>query len=178
MSVKHGIKTLGIVGASGQMGNGIAYVAATRAKVPRILLLDQSQAQLDKGLKFFDSLLAKDVSKNKLSQSDADEARASLHPVADGLASLGSGQELTPDMVIEAATENLSIKQKIFSQLATQLPLETILATNTSSISVSKIAASAVSQNAAPGSKEVWDGPKRVRAPSTTIHILLLLVLG
>lgn len=53
MSVKHGIKTLAVVGASGQMGNGIAYVAATKAKIPKILICDQSDAQLDKGLAFF-----------------------------------------------------------------------------------------------------------------------------
>lgn len=163
-AVKHGIKTLGVVGAAGQMGNGIAYVAATKALVPRILLCDQSDVALDKGLAFFDKLLAKDVSKGKLSQDEADRARASLHKVpghASGLADAHS--DGPPDMVIEAATENLGIKQAIFKSLASALPIQTILASNTSSISVTKIAASAVAEGAKSGSQEAWDGPKRVR---------------
>lgn len=163
MSVKHGIKTLAVIGASGQMGNGIAYVAATKAQVPRILLCDQSDVQLDKGLAFFDKLLAKDVSKGKLSQDDADRARASLTKAPGGAASLADiHADGPPDLVIEAATENLGVKQSIFKTLATSLPLSTILATNTSSISVTKIAASAVSEKAKPGSPEAWQGPARV----------------
>lgn len=162
MSIKHGIKTLAVVGASGQMGNGIAYVAATKAKISNILLCDQSEVQLDKGLAFFDKLLAKDVSKGKLSQDDADRARASLIKAPGGAGSLAEiHQDGPPDMVIEAATENLSIKQNIFKTLATTLPLSTILATNTSSISVSKIAASAVSEKAKSGSSEAWQSPAR-----------------
>ncbi|PWN33768.1 putative 3-hydroxybutyryl-CoA dehydrogenase [Meira miltonrushii] len=162
MSIKHGIKTLAVVGASGQMGNGIAYVAATKAQIPRILICDQSDAQLDKGLAFFDKLLAKDVSKGKLTQDDADRARASLTKAPGGAASLAEiHQDGPPDMVIEAATENLNIKQSIFKTLASTLPLSTILATNTSSISVSKIAASAVPENAKAGSPEAWQSPAR-----------------
>ena len=162
MSVKHGIKTLAVVGASGQMGNGIAYVAATKAQIPRILICDQSEVQLDKGVKFFESLLAKDVAKSRMTQEDADRARAALVKV-EGTHKLAEYQEGPPDMVIEAATENLSVKQSIFRTLASTLPLSTILATNTSSISVTKIAASAVDEKAAKGSKEAWGGPARVR---------------
>lgn len=161
MSVKHGVKTLAIVGASGQMGNGIAYVAATKANIPRILICDQSEAQLDKGLKFFDSLLAKDVSKSKLTQDQADRARASLVKV-EGTDKLAEHQDGPPDMVIEAASENLQVKQNIFQTLASTLPLSTILATNTSSISVTKIAASAVDQRVEKGSPEAWQSPARV----------------
>lgn len=166
MSVKHGVKTLAVIGASGQMGNGIAYVAALKAKIPRILICDQSEAQLDKGLQFFDKLLAKDVSKSKITQDDADRARSSLIKV-EGIEKLAEYQEGPPDMVIEAATENLQIKQKIFKTLASTLPLSTILATNTSSISVSKIAASAVDEKAAKGSKEAWERPSRVSSFKT-----------
>jgi 3-hydroxybutyryl-CoA dehydrogenase len=162
MSAKHGIKTLAVIGASGQMGNGIAYVAATKAKVSRILLCDQSDVQLDKGLAFFDKLLAKDVSKGKLSQDDADRARASLVKAPNGAGSLADVHpDGPPDLVIEAATENLGVKQAIFKTLASTLPISTILATNTSSISVSKIAASAVSEKAKPGSDECWQSPAR-----------------
>jgi 3-hydroxybutyryl-CoA dehydrogenase len=161
MSVKHGIKTLAVVGASGQMGNGIAYVAATKAQIPRILICDQSDAQLDKGLKFFDKLLAKDVAKSKLTQDEADRARASLVKV-EGTHMLGEYQDGPPDMVIEAASENLQIKQTIFKTLASTLPLSTILATNTSSISVTKIAASAVDDRVEKGSEEAWQSPARV----------------
>jgi 3-hydroxybutyryl-CoA dehydrogenase len=165
-SIKHGVKTLAVIGASGQMGNGIAYVAATKANIPRILLCDQSEAQLDKGIKFFESLLAKDVKKSKLTQEEADRARASLVKV-EGTHKLAEYQEGPPDLVIEAATENLQVKQSIFKMLASTLPLSTILATNTSSISVSKIAAAAVDEKAEKGSKEAWQGPARVSHKST-----------
>jgi 3-hydroxybutyryl-CoA dehydrogenase len=166
-------------------GLGIAYVAAVKAQVPKIMLCDASKSQLDKGVAFFEKLLAKDVSKGKLKQEDADAARSRLAPIeAISAFNSSSGGASAPEMVIEvrddvkssllrclltlnpvllqAATENLSIKQKIFGSLASELPLTTILATNTSSISVTKIAASAVPQGAAPNSQEAWDGPKRV----------------
>jgi 3-hydroxybutyryl-CoA dehydrogenase len=160
-AIKHGVKTLAVVGASGQMGNGIAYVAATQAHIPRILICDQSEAQLDKGIVFFEKLLAKDVSKSKLTQEQADRARASLVKI-EGTHKLAEYQEGPPDLVIEAATENLQVKQSIFKTLASTLPLSTILATNTSSISVSKIAASAVDERMEKGSKEAWQSPARV----------------
>lgn len=161
MSVKHGVKTLAVIGASGQMGNGIAYVAATKANILRILLCDQSEVQLDKGIKFFESLLAKDVSKSKLTQDQADKARSTLVKIK-GTHELAEYQHGPPDFVIEAATENLQIKQSIFKTLASTLPLSTILATNTSSISISKIAASAIDERVEKGSKEAWEGPARV----------------
>ncbi|UZJ57290.1 hypothetical protein CBS101457_006610 [Exobasidium rhododendri] len=159
-ATKHGVKTLAIIGASGQMGNGIAYVAATQANIPRILICDQSEAQLDKGILFFEKLLAKDVAKSKLTQDQADRARASLVKV-EGTHKLAEHRGGPPDLVIEAATENLQIKQSIFKTLASTLPLSTILATNTSSISVSKIAASALDDRVEKGSKEAWESPAR-----------------
>ncbi|KAJ1022118.1 hypothetical protein NDA18_005352 [Ustilago nuda] len=159
-SVAHGLKTLGVVGA-GQMGLGIAYVAALRAQIPAVLLCDASPAQLQKGVSFFETLLKKDVSKGKIQQADADSARARLITVEKLEDFANKGAKSAADMVIEAATENLSVKQKIFGTLASTLPLETILATNTSSISVSKIAASAVGANVKPGSEEAWKSPAR-----------------
>ncbi|KAK0541177.1 hypothetical protein OC842_000136 [Tilletia horrida] len=159
MSVAHGINRLAVVGA-GQMGAGIAYVAAVKAQVDQVLLCDASPAALNKGISFLEKLLAKDVSKKKITQDQADAARARLQPVEkmDAFAEHSSGP---PQMVIEAATENLPVKLAIFRQLATQLPLSTILATNTSSISVTKIAAAAVKEGAAADSDDARLGPAR-----------------
>ncbi|EON65370.1 3-hydroxybutyryl-CoA dehydrogenase [Coniosporium apollinis CBS 100218] len=128
------VKKLGVIGA-GQMGLGIALVAAQRAQVP-VTLIDTSQASIDKGLKFADKLLEKDVSKQRLSREDATAARERLKPSTqmDDLSDV--------DFVIEAVPEILDLKTKIFSQLARICPSHAILATNTSSISITRIAAS------------------------------------
>ncbi len=98
-------------------------------------LVDSQQSSLDKGMAFADKLLAKDVSKSKITQEVADKTRARLHPTTNM-------QDLSDvDMVIEAVPEIPSLKEKIFAQLATTCPPHAILATNTSSISITKIAA-------------------------------------
>lgn len=104
------------------------------AKV-EVLLADNSEVQLAKGLKFAETLLAKDVSKGKLSQEDADAARSRLKTVK-GIEAFGE-----VDIAIEAVSESLPLKEKIFASLANTLPAGAILASNTSSISLSKIAA-------------------------------------
>ncbi|KAM7221715.1 3-hydroxyacyl-CoA dehydrogenase, NAD binding domain containing protein [Rhypophila decipiens] len=128
------VKRLGVVGA-GQMGLGIALVAAQRAQVP-VTLVDSSQASLDKGLAFAEKLLAKDVSKSRITQEQADSARSLLTPstTLDDLSSV--------DFIIEAVPEIPSLKFDIFSKLAQIAPKHAILATNTSSISITRIAAS------------------------------------
>ncbi|KAF1932754.1 3-hydroxybutyryl-CoA dehydrogenase [Didymella exigua CBS 183.55] len=128
------VKKLGVIGA-GQMGLGIALVAAQRAKVP-VSLIDSSQASIDKGLKFAEKLLAKDVGKGRLSQEDADAARGRL-TTSTKIEDLSD-----VDFVIEAVPEIPDLKAKIFAQLAQVCPSHAILATNTSSISITKIAAS------------------------------------
>ncbi|KFY75617.1 hypothetical protein V499_04419 [Pseudogymnoascus sp. VKM F-103] len=127
------VKKLGVIGA-GQMGLGIALVAARNAGVP-VTLLDTSQASIDKGLKFADKLLAKDVAKERISQSDADLIRSRLTSTTnmDDLSSV--------DFVIEAVPEIPSLKFDIFSRLGQIAPAHAILATNTSSISITRIAA-------------------------------------
>lgn len=135
------IARVGVIGA-GQMGLGIAYVSALHAKA-QVFLYDASPAAMDKGVAMFDSLLKKDVGKSKITQKEADEAKARLSVIKGGLSALGD-RASSPQMIIEAATENLRVKQDIFKTLANSVPIETILATNTSSISISKIAASAV----------------------------------
>lgn len=137
------------------MGTGIALVSALRAKVP-VLLHDRSQDQVIKGLAFVDKLLQKDVSKGRISSEEAKEARDRITGV-DGVHAMRD-----VDMVVEVSTqipglasvmlkyrlqavsENLSLKQKIFQQFATEMSPEAILASNTSSISITKIAASTI----------------------------------
>ncbi|PYH47237.1 3-hydroxyacyl-CoA dehydrogenase family protein [Aspergillus saccharolyticus JOP 1030-1] len=127
------VKSLGVIGA-GQMGLGIALVAAQKVQIP-VTLIDTSQASLDKGLKFADKLLAKDVAKERLTQDAANAARARILPSQkmDDLAAV--------DFVIEAVPEMVDLKRSIFAQLAQIAPKHAILATNTSSISITKIAA-------------------------------------
>lgn len=131
------VKKLGVIGA-GQMGLGIALVAAQKANVP-VRLIDSSQASIDKGLKFADKLLEKDVGKGRLSKEDATAARERL------TSSTKLEDLLDVDFVIEAVPEIPDLKSKIFAQLAQICPSHAILATNTSSISITKIAASTTS---------------------------------
>ncbi|KAG6382052.1 hypothetical protein JVT61DRAFT_689 [Boletus reticuloceps] len=97
MSIAHGIKQLGVLGA-GQMGTGIAFVSAVRAKVP-VLLHDASLTQLTHSLSFFSSLLAKDVTKGRLTPTEAAEAKDRVR-VVDTLTGLRD-----VDMVVEAVSE-------------------------------------------------------------------------
>lgn len=127
------IKKLGVVGA-GQMGLGIALVAAQRAEIP-VIVVDNSQKSLDKGMAFADKLLAKDVSKQRITQEIADATKKRLTP------STNMSDLSDVDMVIEAVPEIPKLKEEIFAQLAEICPKHAILATNTSSISITKIAA-------------------------------------
>ncbi|MCJ1431108.1 hypothetical protein MMC27_000459 [Xylographa pallens] len=115
-------------------GLGIALVAAQRAQIP-VILIDNSQASIDKGLKFADKLLEKDVAKQRISKEDATACR-------ERLSSSTKMEDLSNvDFVIEAVPEIPELKASIFSQLAQICPSHAILATNTSSISITKIAA-------------------------------------
>ncbi|KAI1199861.1 3-hydroxybutyryl-CoA dehydrogenase [Nemania serpens] len=127
------VKRLGVIGA-GQMGLGIALVAAQKAGT-LVTLVDNSQASLDKGLAFADKLLAKDVSKSRITQEQADEARSRL----TGATSIERLADV--DFVIEAVPEIPKLKFDIFAKLAQVCPKHAVLATNTSSISITKIAA-------------------------------------
>ncbi|KAK5075074.1 hypothetical protein LTR64_001279 [Lithohypha guttulata] len=127
------IKKLGVVGA-GQMGLGIALVAAQKAQV-LVTVVDNSQQSLDKGMAFADKLLAKDVSKQRITQEIADATKKRITTTVN-MSDLSD-----VDMVIEAVPEIPKLKQEIFAQLAEICPKHAILATNTSSISITKIAA-------------------------------------
>ncbi len=127
-----GIKSIGIVGA-GQMGRGIAQVAAMSSF--EVTLFDISKDGLDFGLDFINKQLQKGLSKEKWNQEFVDNTLSLISGVTD----MNSLSDC--DLIIEAATENKEIKFKIFKNLDEVAKKEAILATNTSSISITEIAA-------------------------------------
>jgi 3-hydroxybutyryl-CoA dehydrogenase len=123
---------IGIIGA-GTMGSGIAHVCARFGF--NVLLGDVDQPALDRGLAAIEKNLAREVSKAKLTQDDATLALARIAPTPNL-------EAFTPcTLVIEAATEKFEIKSKIFHSLDRILAAEAIIASNTSSISITKLAA-------------------------------------
>lgn len=126
------IKTIGVVGA-GQMGRGIAQVAIQSGF--DVLLYDAFPEGLNKGVNFIQSQLDKGIEKGKWDKDSAEKARSRLRPIED-IAALK-----ICDLVIEAATENKKIKFEIFKQLDEVCASHAILASNTSSISITEIAA-------------------------------------
>ena len=125
------IKTIGIAG-SGTMGNGIAHVAARAGY--QVVLMDVQQEALDRGLATISQNLDREVAKNKLSSSEKSEAIARITLTTD-LTRLGQS-----DFIIEAVVEDLGAKTKIFQSLDRTARPEVILASNTSSISITKMA--------------------------------------
>ncbi|MDG1557639.1 MAG: 3-hydroxybutyryl-CoA dehydrogenase [Candidatus Poseidoniaceae archaeon] len=125
------IKTIAVLGA-GQMGNGITQVAACAGY--NVTMVDIEQAYVDRGLATIEKSLAKLVSKDRMTQEDADAARARITTAIDRQACADC------DLVVEAVPEILSLKQEIFAELDQICKPETILASNTSSISISTIA--------------------------------------
>jgi 3-hydroxybutyryl-CoA dehydrogenase len=125
------IRTVGIVGA-GQMGNGIAHVFALAGY--EVLLNDINPDSLKKALETVDRNLERQVARGKISAETKAEALARISTTTV-LAELGP-----TDLVIEAATENETVKQKIFDGLLPHLKPETILTSNTSSISITRLA--------------------------------------
>ncbi|KAJ1643034.1 hypothetical protein J3B02_002835 [Coemansia erecta] len=129
------IKSMCVVGA-GQMGIGIGLVAARVAKL-NVQFIDSSPVQLEKGLAFLDKLLIKDVNKGRCTEDERAEAKSRISTVSS------ISEMASADFVIEAVSENPELKLKIFSELSEKLSGDTILATNTSSISITKIASAA-----------------------------------
>ncbi len=125
------IKSVGIVGA-GQMGNGIAHVFALAGY--DVLLSDISQESLDKAMSLIDRNLERQVSREKISAPDKAAAMGRIRTTLS-LADLGQS-----DLIIEAATERETVKQAIFEDLQPHLKPETILTSNTSSISITRLA--------------------------------------
>jgi 3-hydroxybutyryl-CoA dehydrogenase len=125
-------KTIAVLGA-GTMGNGIAHVCA-RASF-NVLLYDIDQKALYRGLDTIRTNFSREVAKQKLTQEQADEARSRI-TLTTAL------KDLAPvSLAIEAATERFEIKATVFKELDSILSGDAILATNTSSISITRIAA-------------------------------------
>lgn len=126
------IKWAGIVGA-GTMGNGIAHVFARGGF--QVRLCEVEQRFLNRGLETIKKNMAREVAKEKLTQTEMDAALARITGTLDRTALMDC------DVVVEAATERFEVKREIFSELSATLPENVILASNTSSISITKLAA-------------------------------------
>jgi len=126
------IRTIGVVGA-GQMGGGIAHVAALSGY--KVKVYDISSERIESGIATISGNLARQVHSGKLDEESRRKALSSIVPAA-------ALQDLADcDLVIEAASEDETIKRKIYAQLCPLLNPEAILATNTSSISITRLAA-------------------------------------
>jgi 3-hydroxybutyryl-CoA dehydrogenase len=126
------IRKVGVVGA-GQMGNGIAHVCALAGF--NVLLNDVSPDRIKSALATINGNMARQVSKKLINEDDRKSALGRIQP-ADTLDALGDC-----DLVIETATEKEEVKRKIFAQVSPILKPEAILGTNTSSISITRLAA-------------------------------------
>lgn len=126
------VKHIGVIGA-GQMGNGIAHVAAQSGY--QVTMLDMNPASLDKAMQTIGKNLARMVEKGKLSEDDKAAALARI-ATTTSMAKLADC-----DLVVEAATENEEVKKKIFREADEVLNKTAILASNTSSISITRLAA-------------------------------------
>ena len=126
------IQTLGIIGA-GTMGNGIAQISAQAGL--DVLMLDVSDAALERGMGAISNSLERLVKKEKISGAD----KAAILGRIKGITAVG--ELAAAEYCIEAATENESLKLKILSDADKVMPPEAIIATNTSSISITRLAA-------------------------------------
>ncbi|MDX5393706.1 MAG: 3-hydroxyacyl-CoA dehydrogenase NAD-binding domain-containing protein, partial [Caulobacteraceae bacterium] len=125
------IKSVGVIGA-GQMGSGIAHVCALGGY--DVMLHDVSRERIDAGIANIERALSRQVSRGLIDQAAMDAALARIKP-ADELQTVGGS-----DLAIEAATENEEVKKTIFRALAPHLAGQTLLASNTSSISITRLA--------------------------------------
>lgn len=127
------LKKISVIGA-GTMGNGIAHVFAMKGF--EVSLVDVSPQQLEKAISTISKNLDRQVAKNAITEEDKKETLSNIttfSSVTDGIKDA--------ELIVEAATENVDLKLKIFSQLEAASNPEAILASNTSSISITKIAA-------------------------------------
>jgi 3-hydroxybutyryl-CoA dehydrogenase len=125
------IQTIGVVGA-GTMGHGIAQVSAQSGY--EVILVDAAPEALERGRTQIGKGYERLVSKGKLAAEDRDQALGRLTTSGD------LGALVAADLVVEAVVERLEVKTKVLSELDRVCPPETILATNTSSISITKLA--------------------------------------
>lgn len=127
------MKNISVIGA-GTMGNGIAHVFAQTNFT--VTLIDVNAAQLEKAIATIGKNLDRQVAKGSLTEEQKAATLANLTTQTDVAVGVANA-----DLVVEAATENIDLKLKIFKQLDEVAPVNCILATNTSSISITKIAA-------------------------------------
>ena len=125
------IKTVGVIGA-GQMGSGIAHVCALAGY--DVLLADLTAEKIDAGIELIERNLARQVGRGIIDDAAMKAALARIKPAA-GLAEIGA-----TDIAIEAASENEEVKKQIFRDLHEHLKPDTLLASNTSSISITRLA--------------------------------------
>ena len=125
------LKTIGVIGA-GQMGNGIAHVSALAGY--DVVLSDISEESLAKGMKAIERNMARQVGRGQYNQGDMDTALGRIKPTT-----VLKDHEAA-NLVIEAATERREIKEQIFRSICEIVPTSTFLATNTSSISITRLA--------------------------------------
>jgi len=126
------IKSVGVIGA-GQMGNGIAHVFALAGF--DVMVNDVSEDAVNACLALIEQNIARQVSRGKITAGEQAAAMARIHMEMD-VAVIGKA-----DLIIEAATEREDIKHQIFANLAPHLGADTILTSNTSSISITRLAA-------------------------------------
>ena len=126
------IRKVGIIG-TGQMGNGIAHVVALSGY--EVILNDLSKEKVDKGLETIDNNMTRQVASGKITEEDRKQTlgRINYAETFEGFADA--------DLVIEAATEDETVKRKIFVALCPFLKADAVIATNTSSISITRLAA-------------------------------------
>jgi len=127
------IEQIAVIGA-GTMGNGIAQVCAVAGY--QVLLVDVSDAALERGVATLSKNLERQVSKGTLDADKAAAAKTRIRTSTDYTQLSGA------QLVIEAATENLQLKQRILQQVAANVAADCLIATNTSSLSVTQLAAS------------------------------------
>jgi 3-hydroxybutyryl-CoA dehydrogenase len=128
MNMQH----IGVIGA-GTMGNGIAQTCAVAGL--RVTMIDISDAAIERGVKSLTASLERLVRKEKLEPAQKEAALSRVRASTD-YAALADA-----DIVIEAATENLQLKMNILRQIDALVPADTVIATNTSSISITQLAA-------------------------------------
>ena len=126
------IESIGIIGA-GTMGNGIAQVCAAAGL--KVTMSDISDAAVARGMSTVSSSLERLVNKQKMTEQDREAALARITPTTD------NGKLGSCDLVIEAATEREDLKVKILKDVCAILRPQALVATNTSSISITKLAA-------------------------------------
>jgi len=125
------METIGVIGA-GTMGSGIAQVAAQFGHP--VILYDVAQAYAERGLEKIRTAFARNVEKQRMERSDAEDALARITPTTD-LSAMHAAR-----VAIEAAPEDIDLKRDLFAQLDRVCPPESILASNTSSLSIAALA--------------------------------------